>query len=94
MGGYYHDDQLNIRCSRCNNVLLATTEEDEQALQKLYSRPTRDAYEPHIHQTQTVISPAIHGVGGHPMHNRANGSVPRGAVMSNMMNPEDAPDYE
>lgn len=43
--GYYHDEKLNIRCNRCHQVILATSEEDEKPLLKLYTRPTKETNE-------------------------------------------------
>lgn len=40
--GYYHDERLNIRCNRCTQIILATNEEDEKPLAKLYARPIKE----------------------------------------------------
>lgn len=45
--GYYHDDRLNIRCKKCNRVILATSEDDEKDLHRLYTRPVRDHHDNH-----------------------------------------------
>ncbi len=40
--GYYHDDKLNIRCNRCHQAILATNEDDEKPLMKLYTKPAKE----------------------------------------------------
>ena len=81
--GYYHDGKLNIRCARCNNIILATSEEDEQSLQKLYTRPLRDSYEHHTTSTTSNVHthPVLNGFPNkHAMH-RQNGCGPHGCSM-------------
>ena len=43
--GYYYDEKINIRCSKCNQVILATNEEDETALLKLFTKPVKETSE-------------------------------------------------
>jgi hypothetical protein len=43
--GYYHDDKINIRCGKCHQVILATNEEDEKQLVKLYTKPVKETIE-------------------------------------------------
>ena len=44
--GYYHDEALNLHCGKCKKVILATTEEDEKDLLKLYTKQTHSMHTP------------------------------------------------
>lgn len=48
--GYYCDEKINIRCVKCNQVILATNEDDEKPLIKLYTKPVKETSE--TQQTQ------------------------------------------
>lgn len=72
--GYYHDEKLNIRCNRCHKVLLATNEDDERDLQKLFTRPVNESHD-HTHTTHNNYA-GYAGGNHHYHHHHGHGRHP------------------
>lgn len=70
--GYFHDEKLNIRCSKCKKIIFGTTEEDEAELWAFYHRTVREH-----HQTNERIDPMAQAAISqqyHPNHHRSGRS--------------------
>jgi len=65
--GYYHDEKLNILCKLCHQIMLATNEDDERELQKLFTRPVKEQHDHHTSHSSHTMHNHVHG-GYSPSH--------------------------
>lgn len=99
--GYYHDENLNVRCGRCHSVMMATSEEDEKPLAALYTRPIKDTHDTATNamgygwpQHGAGVNPRSHPMGPGMPHNHNFDQPGHGRAYPGMMGSDYDGEYD